>query len=450
MAYLYRVAVIFLFCVFSAFAGVPVTVKWYNAGGSGFANQPSNALPTQEDVVIDHQNWTVVTFGNRHTVVTQRNFTGESQWFREDVFIGTNPTPAFSQDVRLARVVSCESGIPTGTPPLCNCPSTKVEVDGVCVSPDEALCLLTKGETIGTRAVSVAAPVTGPITVCDTQGTAQCAYKTSFSACGSNTPGVWTCELFGLVGTGGVCTPSLTPTVPSSPTVTVTTLPNPPPPGTCPGTVNGVTVFVPCTSGTTSGGGGSSTTTVSGGTTTTTASGGSGTTSCVGSLCTTTTTTTVTAPGGGTTTVVVTGTTTLPDLCVTNPTNPLCNKDGSFSGSCTSAFVCKGDAVQCAIAKEQHVRACELFKVSPESDLYFAEKSNPVRSTSSTVDLSGGSLNSSNVLGVAAGCLPPVNLTIMGTSVLIPFTSLCDNLAVLGNIGFAAALLLGARILVRS
>lgn len=450
MANFHRVAVYFLL-IFSAnlFAAVPATVKWYNASGSGFANEPSKALPTQSDVEADHLNWLVVTFGNRHGVVTERNYTGEFQWFKEDVFIGNSGTPAFSQTVNLASVLSCEEGSPVGNPPVCNCPTGKLEVNGVCLNPDEALCQLTKDEVIGTRFIAVTAPVRGPTTVCDTQGTAQCAYKTTFSACGSNKPGEWTCELFGLTGTGDTCTPSLTPTIPSSPTVTVTVLPNPPPSGTCPGNINGVDVFVPCDNRTTTGGGNTSTTSLGGGTPTTGSTGSTGSTSCTGSLCSTSTTVVVTGPGGVTTTVNTRTTTTLPDLCAAQPTNPLCTNNSSFGGACGSNFTCKGDAIQCAIAKEQHVRSCELFKESDESQLYSLEKTTPVRATPSTFDLSGAPLNSSNLLGVAAGCLTPVTLSIMGSTVVVPFTALCDNLAILGNIGFAAALLLGARILTK-
>src|SRR5690606_10865770 len=61
-------------------------------------------------------------------------------------------------------------------------------------------------------------------------------------------------------------------------------------------------------------------------------------------------------------------------FCEENPNSPQC-KESSFGGSCQANFACDGDAIQCAIAKEQHIRACKLFDdPSPESLLYEANK----------------------------------------------------------------------------
>lgn len=70
------------------------------------------------------------------------------------------------------------------------------------------------------------------------------------------------------------------------------------------------------------------------------------------------------------------------EFCQKNPANSLCKKDkgtgdgsgsgagegegddegkgSSFGGSCSSGFTCEGDAIQCAIAKNQHELACSF------------------------------------------------------------------------------------------
>ena len=87
---------------------------------------------------------------------------------------------------------------------------------------------------------------------------------------------------------------------------------------------------------------------------------------------TTTTTTTTTRSDGSTSTTVSTkpggsgatgtGTGGGTGTCVGSNCGGGGPSDDSFGGSCTTSFVCTGDAVQCAIAKEQHVRSCQAFE----------------------------------------------------------------------------------------
>lgn len=89
-------------------------------------------------------------------------------------------------------------------------------------------------------------------------------------------------------------------------------------------------------------------------------------TTCTGGTCTTTTTTTITNIGtGASTTTTATDVKDQSSFCAENPTSPIC-KSGSFGGACTSGFTCDGDAIQCAMAQEQHRRNCQLFE--PDSD----------------------------------------------------------------------------------
>lgn len=125
----------------------------------------------------------------------------------------------------------------------------------------------------------------------------------------------------------------------------------------------------------------------------------------------------------------------------------------NFNGSCMGGFTCEGDAIQCAIAREQHRRACKLFDdESPESKLYNQHKG---KEGNQTGDLPGnetisitGRINTSDAIG-GGGCFGDLNLTVWHTSVSLPLSSLCQYLAMLGNILVAVSMLMAARIITR-
>lgn len=128
--------------------------------------------------------------------------------------------------------------------------------------------------------------------------------------------------------------------------------------------------------------------------------------------------------------------------------------DGSaFGGSCMAGFVCEGDAVQCAIAREQHRRNCVMFNdPSPESLLYEANKNKTGNQTgdnpnNETVSLAGR-IDTSDALGGGA-CIPDLNVTVWGQSLTLPFSTICPSLAMLGNLLVAVSMLLAARIVTR-
>lgn len=128
--------------------------------------------------------------------------------------------------------------------------------------------------------------------------------------------------------------------------------------------------------------------------------------------------------------------------------------DGSsFGGSCMAGFVCEGDAVQCAIAREQHRRNCVMFNdPSPESLLYEANKNKTGNQTgdnpnNETVSLAGR-IDTSDALGGGA-CISDLNVTVWGQSLTLPFSTICPSLAMLGNLLVAVSMLLAARIVTR-
>lgn len=118
--------------------------------------------------------------------------------------------------------------------------------------------------------------------------------------------------------------------------------------------------------------------------------------------------------------------------------------DSVFSGSCMGGFVCEGDAIQCAIAREQHRRMCQIMddKTTPEYLLYESEKLKDGKGKV-TGELEGNRevdvstiINSTDVfLGGGASCPSDPTITLHnGATFVIPYSSLCPYFVILGNI----------------
>ncbi|PUA99152.1 hypothetical protein C8C99_4033 [Acidovorax sp. 107] len=144
------------------------------------------------------------------------------------------------------------------------------------------------------------------------------------------------------------------------------------------------------------------------------------------------------------------------DKCV--PLMPPEDKDpddkdpSSFGGQC-EAITCDGDAIQCAIARDQYKRSCQLMeKESAESQLYGSNKGKEGNQTgelpgNETISLSGR-IDTSDALG-GGSCFGNLNVTVWGQSVVLPLADLCQYLAMLGNILVAVSMLMAARIVTR-
>ncbi len=125
-----------------------------------------------------------------------------------------------------------------------------------------------------------------------------------------------------------------------------------------------------------------------------------------------------------------------------------------FAGSCISGFTCKGDAIQCAIAREQHIRNCKLFDTeSDESKLYEKDKD---KKGNQTKDLEGNKeedisskIKTSSAIG-GGSCIANKQFTVMGVSFTIPFNEVCPYLRAAGDALVAVAFLIAMRILTRT
>jgi hypothetical protein len=106
------------------------------------------------------------------------------------------------------------------------------------------------------------------------------------------------------------------------------------------------------------------------------------------------------------------------------------------------------------VARDQHVRNCTLFEgVSPESTLYGTEKNKSGNQTTAlpgndSVSIGPSTFDTSDALG-GGSCIGDKTITVAGQSVVIPFSNVCEYLALLGNVLLAVSFLLAARIVTR-
>ena len=268
------------------------------------------------------------------------------------------------------------------------------------------------------------------------------------AASGSSGGGPW--EIWGpLTHTGVACGPGAGGTPPPGPPAVPD--PTPPPPGFCRGDYNGNTITVPCSDGTSDGpkvndssgksdGSGSDTNSTSN-------------TTCKDGMCTTTTHTETTTTGaggsgGGTGTGDSTKTQSQDAFCASNPKDPLCKgtEDGSFGGACSGGFTCDGDAVQCSIAKEQHIRNCQFFGEAPSTDPAVVAAAAGIHppdhpyttATQSSVSFASG-IDQTELL--SGGCPANQSFSALGRIFVVPFGELCSPLGWLGNALVALAFL---------
>lgn len=207
-------------------------------------------------------------------------------------------------------------------------------------------------------------------------------------------------------------------------------------------------------------------------------------TTCENGVCkTTNTTTTKDASGNTTSTSTSSSTISQREYCATNKASTVCaatngsknpdSKDGTskdaaecsgddcketpskFTGSCEAGFSCEGDALQCAIAQDQHRRSCQLFdSPSDESRLYNAEKGKAGNQAkdlpgNESIDLSSNRIDMTSAIG-GGSCMSDLQISLAGQSATLPLSDLCKWHEYMGNILVAVALLGALRIIAGS
>ena len=139
-------------------------------------------------------------------------------------------------------------------------------------------------------------------------------------------------------------------------------------------------------------------------------------------------------------------------FCEQNPNSPIC-KNSSWGGSC-GGVTCEGDAVQCAIARDQYQRNCQLFdQTSPQSDLanQIIAGNDPSASSNPAALANRSSVSMSGTISQApflpsGGLSDQTVLVYKGTSVVLPWSSLNQYLSIMGSIVVAFALIFAVRV----
>lgn len=301
-----------------------------------------------------------------------------------------------------------------------------------------------------------------------------CTFAKTFDSGGlwGKLNGSWTWAGKGadFIGNGASCT--AVPTGTGSPTDPgAAPLPNPPPKGMCPGTVNGVAVNVPCdttasnnpgpagTGGTGAGGLAPPPPGASGGAADPGATGAPGAGSfspappasappgakpgdkasngtCTGDKCAKTECVVVLKADFSMekqcgTTYEDKGT-----FCKNNPGDPKCKAEqSSFVGTCEAPVACTGDAIQCQVAKQQLADSCDARKVSDATQAIYTG----LKGTGVSVTGLDASFNIGGMLpaGPSQTCaLSDTSFALMdGFSVSMPLgTLLCDKLGVIRGV----------------
>lgn len=190
---------------------------------------------------------------------------------------------------------------------------------------------------------------------------------------------------------------------------------------------------------------------------------------CVGEKCTVITTSKDATGDGGS--VVATSLISRGQYCANNPKSSVCagkvDKSGStrgqeqgsgsdggdgdgegssFGGSCVAGFTCDGDAIQCAMAREQHIRNCKLID-DPPDPVYAAavdgsdgKDAESLRTDASQVSV-GGFDQAGYGWGSSCPADPEIPLGFTDASFVIPFSRICGPLSVFSLAGVGITLL---------
>ncbi len=129
--------------------------------------------------------------------------------------------------------------------------------------------------------------------------------------------------------------------------------------------------------------------------------------------------------------------------------------EGIFGGNCVAGFSCEGDALLCAIAKEQHKRSCELLedKDNDAYRLYDKEKNKegPVLGDlkgNKDIDVSQYVNDRDDFIG-SGSCPADKVIPFSYGEVTVPYSRLCPYLEMLGTVLIICAGIAGARIITR-
>lgn len=170
---------------------------------------------------------------------------------------------------------------------------------------------------------------------------------------------------------------------------------------------------------------------------------------CDGANCTTTTTT----QNGDGTSNTKTDKQDQKSFCESNPNLTICKDSEATAGaSCSAPPTCKGDAVTCAILKQQWTLGCMYEVETAESATYSSAKAgtdgfdpDKMRSNAAVVNVSN-QFDTSHFLN--SSCPQAKPITVMGQTVSLPFDASCEGAVWMGRVAVAMTLVMAAIIVI--
>lgn len=142
------------------------------------------------------------------------------------------------------------------------------------------------------------------------------------------------------------------------------------------------------------------------------------------------------------------------DLCKQHPELNICKNSEVIQGSCsngTDSTSCTGDAIQCAILREQKRQFCELNKENPSATLgnQAIAGNDPIKSTLPTKENASAinmqALSQASFLG-GGSCFADKSFSLQGLTVSLPFSKVCPYLEWLRYVVMLIAALVSLKI----
>jgi hypothetical protein len=144
-----------------------------------------------------------------------------------------------------------------------------------------------------------------------------------------------------------------------------------------------------------------------------------------------------------------------PEFCEIHPSSIICKNSSINAGYCnvgkSTGFTCDGDAIQCAIAKEQQAANCKFYETDDSLTAKYNEALNDNLANNPSLPQNAHEINLPTSLDAsspyAGQCNPDLVIAFNGDSITIPFSKWCDILASLGYLFLAMAYMSAAYIL---
>jgi len=137
-------------------------------------------------------------------------------------------------------------------------------------------------------------------------------------------------------------------------------------------------------------------------------------------------------------------------FCQENPTADIC-KPSNFSGACGGGFTCSGDAVSCAMAREQYNRNCMLYDIDTPLSMKgrdyvgWGSQATPPGHPGAPANIQNTTFSFSSLINMqnefGNACPSDRTFSGAGSSFVIPFSQMCGPMQLMGQVMVAICLL---------